>query len=936
MNVVAITAIEIEYKILRDVFSSVQENYLPDGATIYESSTLTGDHNEVINFNLFRCGQGNISAALLTEKAINHCKPDLTLLIGVAGGLKDLDLGDVIFAKKVHGYEQSKEGRVSLTRPDCFHSTSQLTKRAEQECLIDDWKRFSSVSINNKAIVGVIASGEKLIVSDESKEFNKIKASFNDSQAVEMEGFGYSMAAFNNEHPCQIGVIRGISDQIINKEESDKKGYQEIASQNAVSFGINLARKLQGQIKTIQSNNIKIKLILQADFDKVHEPEVKRLVAELQCICNNMDMGYDGSSKGSIVIDIDSTEEGAEILIGLLNSKKLTHLGKYPIKEVEIRQHGFHFKADLPKVNKKLSIENKGSTIYMNEESLAKVTRTIYKNYKYLITNYLQLTSTGKKHFENRTFKEMFSNAQDRYNLYGTVVQHTLRSLEELLPKQQNDVALWRRFKSHFSQLIAHRQDIYFAETFFNSITRKVFNTVGFNPEIEYVDFSDYGDLEHKDPKVYEELKINKFSLDAVKTILNYFDWQVPYQDIERDADRVYDTIVKQLIFQRGGLNIDSIEFLKMAFYRNRGAFIIARIRHKKWEMPFVIPVLNKKETGLLVDTVIYTPNEVSILFSFTRASFFAHTTKPVELIDFLYDLMPHKSLGELYDSIGYYRHGKTILYRDLYRYLNNHDDEFIIAPGIKGMVMAVFTMKNYNFVFKVIKDKFDNPKTITRDQVIQKYRDVELNDRVGRLIYAHKFEHLEFDKADFSKEVLDELSAVAKDTVIIIEDKVHIKHLYLERRLDPLNVYLEHATIVESCAALIDYGHAIKDMAKANIFPGDLLLKNFGVTRHGRVIFYDYDEIQAITDIRFRKIPPPRNDYDELSAEPHFSVGVNDVFPEEFKTFMIPRGSISEVFMEVHGDLFDAKYWRNLQKDIENGEMLEFFAYDEKKRFHD
>jgi len=342
-----------------------------------------------------------------------------------------------------------------------------------------------------------------------------------------------------------------------------------------------------------------------------------------------------------------------------------------------------------------------------------------------------------------------------------------------------------------------------------------------------------------------------------------------------------------------------------------------------------------RNETGkLFVDTVIYTPNDVSIVFSFTRASFFAHTTNPVDLINFMKELMPHKSLGELYDSIGYYRHGKTILYRDLYRYINNHDDQFIIAPGIKGMVMSVFTMRHFNFVFKIIKDSFDNPKNVTRDQVIQKYRDVELNDRVGRLIYAHKFEHLEFNKADFSEELLVELKKVASQSIEISGDKIIIKHLYIERRLDPLNLYLKHATKVESIAALIDYGHSIKDMAKANIFPGDLLLKNFGVTRHGRVIFYDYDEIQKVTEVRFRKIPPPRNDFDEFSAEPTFSVGPNDIFPEEWMNFMVPKGAIREVFMEEHADLFDAKYWRKLQKDIEQGEMLEFFAYDEKKRF--
>jgi isocitrate dehydrogenase kinase/phosphatase len=566
---------------------------------------------------------------------------------------------------------------------------------------------------------------------------------------------------------------------------------------------------------------------------------------------------------------------------------------------------------------------------FINEAS-----QTIYDNYKLLINEYLAITQKGKEHFENHTYNELFSDAIKRYELYGTVVQSTIQSLKKIQHDQLDNVVHWRLFKKKYSQLISKRQDIFIAETFFNSITRKVFNTVGFNAEIEYVDFSDYKEVKYREPKVYKTYNVKKISPAILKKILLQFNWKVPFEDLDKGVNDIFDTMAPLIVFEQGGLYVERIEVLKMAFYRNRGAFIIGRIVNKRWQMPFVFPILNKKDSGLIVDTAICTPNGVSKVFSFTRTSFFVDTTKPVELIDFLIELMPHKSLGELYDSIGYYRHGKTILYRDLYRYVNNHNDQFIIAPGIRGMVMAVFTMRHYNFVFKIIKDKFDNPKKVTREQVIQKYREVELADRVGRLVYAHKFEHLEFNKSNFTQELLDHLAEVAKSTVTITKTKVIISHLYLERRMEPLNLYLENATQVEACAALIDYGYAIKEMAKANIFPGDLLLKNFGVTRHGRVIFYDYDEIQKITEVNFRVIPAPRFEHDEFAASPRFSVGINDVFPEEFVDFMVPKGSIGKVFMEVHGNLFEAKYWRSIQKGIEEGKMLEFFAYDEKKRF--
>ncbi len=438
---------------------------------------------------------------------------------------------------------------------------------------------------------------------------------------------------------------------------------------------------------------------------------------------------------------------------------------------------------------------------------ITEVSKTIYNNYKLLINEYLEITKRGKEHFENRTYTALFDDALKRYKLYGIVVQNTLKSLKEIQADNLQNVEHWKYFKKKYSQLISKRQDIFIAETFFNSITRKVFNTVGFNAEIEYVDFTDYTEVQYREPKVYKTYQIDKMSPSVIKKILLQFNWNIPFENIERDVHNIFDTIAPLIVFEQGGLDVERIEVLKMAFYRNRGAFIIGRIVNKRWQMPFVFPILNKEDTGLIVDTAICTYNGVSKVFSFTRTSFFAYTTKPVELIDFLIELMPHKSLGELYDSIGYYRHGKTILYRDLYRYVNNHNDQFIIAPGIRGMVMSVFTMRHYNFVFKIIKDKFDEPKKVTREEVIQKYREVELADRVGRLVYAHKFEHLEFNKSNFTQELLDHLREVAKETVTITKDKVIIDHLYLERRMEPLNMYLERATKVEACAALIDYG---------------------------------------------------------------------------------------------------------------------------------
>ena len=116
---------------------------------------------------------------------------------------------------------------------------------------------------------------------------------------------------------------------------------------------------------------------------------------------------------------------------------------------------------------------------------------------------------------------------------------------------------------------------------------------------------------------------------------------------------------------------------------------------------------------------------------------------------------------------------------------------------------------------------------------------------------------------------------------------------------MTPLDIYLQQATPEEANQAIIDYGQAIKDLAVTNIFTGDMLLKNFGVTRHGRLVFYDYDELRPLTDCNFRKFPQAMSYEDELAAEPWFHIGEDDVFPEEFLRFMGLPNNVKETFLE-------------------------------------
>jgi isocitrate dehydrogenase kinase/phosphatase len=272
-------------------------------------------------------------------------------------------------------------------------------------------------------------------------------------------------------------------------------------------------------------------------------------------------------------------------------------------------------------------------------------------------------------------------------------------------------------------------------------------------------------------------------------------------------------------------------------------------------------------------------------------------------------------------------------LYCDLLHHLSRSNKKFELADGERGMVMEVFTMPDYDLVFKVIKDHFAYPKNTTRDAVMAKYDLVFKHDRAGRLVDAQEFEHLKFNRNRFSDELLDSLKRNALQNVIINEDNVIVKHAYVERRVTPLNIYLREVDDTKALTAVVDYGNAIKDLAASNIFPGDLLLKNFGVTRHGRVVFYDYDELCLLSICNFRVMPQPRSYDEELSADPWFGVGENDVFPEELRNFIGLQGMLRKVFLKHHDDLFDVHFWHQVQSHISGGRTIDIFPYGQNKR---
>lgn len=543
------------------------------------------------------------------------------------------------------------------------------------------------------------------------------------------------------------------------------------------------------------------------------------------------------------------------------------------------------------------------------------------------------ITLQARTWFEARDWAAIQRGVVDRIELYRIATDRALDEVEQLLHGRRPDPDLWARIKAAFAKAIAHSDDEDLAETFFNSITRILLGTVGVDRKTEFVWFEPEIQLTGEETPIFRAFHRTGSTFELVAAILRDQSFSEMWIDLERDAQRVGEAIDRHLERLWTSADFDAVELVDSVFYRSKAAYLIGRLRRANRVIPFILPIHNH-EAGLRVDTVLLTEDDAHSLFSLTRNYFLAHTHRPGEVIGFLRSILPAKPVAEFYIALGHIKHGKTVLYRDFHRHLRYSTDRFVLAKGTKGMVMVVFTLPSYHLVFKVIRDVFDAPKDTSAEKVKSRYQLVSRHDRVGRLIDTQEFEQLSLQIDRFDPEVLEELRQKASGTVAMTDREVIFEHVYIETRLEPLDVYVREAAPEKVELAVIDYGQAVKDLAAANIFCGDLLIKNFGVTWHGRVVFYDYDEISLLSECRFRPIPKPRDDLDDLASEPTFYVGPDDVFPEEFSKFLLPNSRLREVFFEHHADIFTVKFWREHQRRLDRGEYIDFFPYDTSKRF--
>ncbi len=555
----------------------------------------------------------------------------------------------------------------------------------------------------------------------------------------------------------------------------------------------------------------------------------------------------------------------------------------------------------------------------------------IYEGFGNFCHQFHAITHRAHMRFDSQDWHGMQADARQRLGLYRQVIDGVVKDIKNLLGSLEQEKLVWASMKAVYSGLIMSQDNWEIAETFFNSVTRRIFATVGVDPQIEFVDTDFETPPSAAKTAVYHSYPHATTTAQLFQTLLMDYRWQTPYAQLETDAALITKAVTTKL-GEIGALRtIDRLEVVKPVFYRGMGAYIIGRIFSGSHVVPLALAIIHGKN-GLIVDAVLLDEESISILFSFAHSYFHVQVERPYDLVQFLKTIVPRKRTAELYISIGYNKHGKTELYRDILRHLAVTTDQFEEARGQRGMVMTVFNMPNYDLVFKLIKDHFAYPKDNTRKGVMAKYDLVFRHDRAGRLIDAQSFEHLQFDREHFSDALLSHLLDVAGETVCVRDEKVVIEHTYVTRRVIPLDIYVKEAAPEAAKTAVIDYGQAIKDMACSNIFPGDMLLKNFGVTRHGRVVFYDYDELCLLGDCNFRRIPPGAYE-DELSDQPWFHVAENDIFPEEFIHFLGLPEWLKEVFLAHHGDLCQVDFWLQAQRDAENGRLSHIYPYRPEQR---
>lgn len=564
------------------------------------------------------------------------------------------------------------------------------------------------------------------------------------------------------------------------------------------------------------------------------------------------------------------------------------------------------------------------------------VAQTMLEGFNKHYRMYREVTARAKGLFEKRDWRGIQDAVAERIQMYDQRVQEAVEILRSEYAANRLSDEVWAAAKTEYIALLVNHKQPELAETFFNSVSTRLLSKEYYSNQFIFVKPATSTEYIDSDPPTFCSFYPEKQGLrDCLREILRHFDWNVPFAH----AGKNISNILRAAKLHFGAewppqeMNLH-VQVLSSPFYRNKGAYIFGRIVNGSARHPFALAIVHNDAGELIVDAALFDPKQIAVLFSFARAYFLVDMPVPSGYVQFLNAILPMRTTGDLYTMVGLHKQGKNIWWREFVQHLEYSHDQFILAPGVKGLVMTVFTLPSFPYVFKVIKDTFGPNKDFDQEYVRQKYLLVKKHDRVGRMTDTLEFTNVPLPKSRCDEAFLEEMRTMAPSQIEEDDERVVIKHVYVEYRLKPLNLFMQKAKPAEKAAAVIDYGYALKEMASANIFPGDMLYKNFGMTRFGRVIFYDYDEIEYMTDCNFRKIPPAPNPEYELSGEVWYPVHKGDVFPEEFGPFLLGEPDVRQVFLQHHKELLTPEFWQDKKERLQQGLVDDFYPYPQAVRF--
>lgn len=537
---------------------------------------------------------------------------------------------------------------------------------------------------------------------------------------------------------------------------------------------------------------------------------------------------------------------------------------------------------------------------------------------------YSDITRRAQRHFERRDWRRAQADAVARIDLYDDCIAETLARLELLLDDRVRSRTLWAAMRDRYAELIDALDDRELFKTFFNTLSRRFFRTRGVDGAIEFVAFDAEPPAEV--PGLYERFELAGDPVGACLRMLDAHPFAPGYVDAARSARAMGGELAARAI--EDGRGWQAVELVRTVFFREQRAYLVGRLVAQGAAAPLVI-ALTSTTAGVRADAVLTNLHQVSQLFGYARSAFQADLPSLAPAVAFLQALLPHRPRGELYTVLGRIKQGKTERYRELFGHLaRDPRDRLRHAEGARGMVMLVFSPRAHAVVVKLIRDRFAWPKDSARAEVEQRYRLVARHDRVGRLIDAQEFRDLRLPRQAFEAELLAELEAECASSVEADGDDIVLRHCYIERRLRPLDLYLREVDADAALRAVLDYAQAIEDLARTNIFPGDLLPKNFGVSRVGRVVFYDYDELCLVEDCRFRTLPDPPAGEETRSVEDWLSVRRNDVFPEQFPHLLGLAPPLRDALQRSFPHLFEASWWNALRERFLAGASIDVPPY--------